>query len=390
MYLLRCLLELCDDRRQEARDGAIQILWRSIELYGSTLDATYWEKCLWDVVFPLLEALDLGIARAGGPATPQTEQMTAMGVPLISKQWDDSKILATSSVGSVFASELSTSLCDLPSFDKVTTTLIAYLQKSFTSDRSSVATAAMKCLDRIMNTQWADDKRNKAQAVAETAWRAWTSIGQAIVDDEIYTLSQANLEAYVRVAGTLQQKSYLSFDDERCIELLRVLKAIITYPYSPDYRPDQDVLPPVQAAAMETLYRIDQSSDAVISAVLQDLAEYMSLAFTRVSDIVKSPLLAEGHRKQNQKITYVALSKASTTKVIEVYHRFKSNPSIYAGAVESILAAYSIPLRLKYECPAPSKFGEDQPLWKTATLHFLQLARSCVDSLDALHDRQSS
>lgn len=43
--------------------------------------------------------------------------------------------------------------------------------------------------------------------------------------------------------------------------------------------------------------------------------------------------------------------------------------------------AYAIPLRLKYECPAPARFGEDQPLWKTATLHFLQVIRACVAAL---------
>lgn len=51
--------------------------------------------------------------------------------------------------------------------------------------------------------------------------------------------------------------------------------------------------------------------------------------------------------------------------------------------------AYAIPLRLKYECPLPSRFGDDAPLWKTATQHFLQLTRGIVQSLNMLNSSKS-
>ena len=46
-------------------------------------------------------------------------------------------------------------------------------------------------------------------------------------------------------------------------------------------------------------------------------------------------------------------------------------------------------MRLKYDCPPSSKFGSDQPLWQTATIQFLRLARSCARQLDALSDQLS-
>jgi len=35
-------------------------------------------------------------------------------------------------------------------------------------------------------------------------------------------------------------------------------------------------------------------------------------------------------------------------------------------------------LKLKYDCPAPSKFGKDPPLWKTATNCFLAIVKECT------------
>ena len=45
--------------------------------------------------------------------------------------------------------------------------------------------------------------------------------------------------------------------------------------------------------------------------------------------------------------------------------------------------AYSIPVKLKYDCPAPSKFGKDPPLWKTATSCFLSIVRESIHRLSS-------
>ena len=47
--------------------------------------------------------------------------------------------------------------------------------------------------------------------------------------------------------------------------------------------------------------------------------------------------------------------------------------------------AYSIPIKLKYECPAPSKYGKDLPLWKTATTSFLRVVKECANQMQTLH-----
>jgi hypothetical protein len=36
---------------------------------------------------------------------------------------------------------------------------------------------------------------------------------------------------------------------------------------------------------------------------------------------------------------------------------------------------------MKYDCPAPSKYGKDLPLWKTATTCFLRIVKECTSQL---------
>jgi hypothetical protein len=76
--------------------------------------------------------------------------------------------------------------------------------------------------------------------------------------------------------------------------------------------------------------------------------------------------------------------------IVELYMRFKDELEIYEdGTLEAIFSAYSIPIKLKYECPAPSKFGKDPPLWKTATTSFLRIVTDSVGRMAAFGDRIS-
>lgn len=336
MDLLHRLLELCRDPRQEVRDGAIQILWRSIELYGATLNQESWQNCLSGIIFPLLDSLDEGLSSLEQEDLPNNVEKTALGVPLPYKQWDDSKILAVTSAGTVFLNELSDNIAKLSSFEQVCEKFIEYMQRSFLHDRPTVATAAAKALEKMVSVRWEEAKLVQSQQLAVLAWRAWLKIGYTIKNEK-HGLTQQNLEFYTKVLASLQEHRHLAFTDDRIVDLLVVLKSVMTYPYSPDYRPDQDVMPPVQAAVVGAIGRLELSSATVVSAVLRDLAEYMTLAFTTLSETVKSPTLSAPPRL-NQKVTYIALSKSCTGRILDIYQRFKEEPAIYETAIESVLA----------------------------------------------------
>lgn len=347
LQLLQRLLGLSLDKRQEARDGAIQILWRSVELYGATLDTESWEKLLWEIIFPLLTRVDEGVRLAPTLASKAPVSADTSGYidpDLMTKQWDDSKILVLKSAGSVFAHELPESFAALPSFEKVCETLVGYTADAFLHNNPKVATAAMQCMHRICEVRWQDSQAEKVKHVAELAWQAWTRIGEEIKADRKQDSTQQNLEAYVKLVTVLQRSTYARFDSERYRQMLAILKSVLLYPYSPEYRPDQDVMPPLQAAVMEAVAEIQLVEDDVISAVLEDLSEYMTLAYTpsvRQSSQVGGD---ESKKRKNQAVTYVALSKASTTQIVEIYHRFKDRPALYGSAVESVFAVSPVGL----------------------------------------------
>jgi hypothetical protein len=43
--------------------GAIQMLFRTLQLYGVTLSLEMWDECVWEVTFPLLDTLSPLCAR---------------------------------------------------------------------------------------------------------------------------------------------------------------------------------------------------------------------------------------------------------------------------------------------------------------------------------------
>ncbi|KAF9229940.1 hypothetical protein BU15DRAFT_84280 [Melanogaster broomeanus] len=143
---------------------------------------------------------------------------------------------------------------------------------------------------------------------------------------------------------------------------MEILKGALTHPNSPDYRPDIDALTPVQASVMDAIQDVDLAGSG---------------------------------------ITYVALSKKTVPSLVELYLRFKDRAEIYEnGTLEAVYSvpaaflghgkkwslsgfefvtfpvyvqAYTIPIKLKYDFPAPSKFGNDLPPRKTATMCFLHI-----------------
>ena len=150
---------------------------------------------------------------------------------------------------------------------------------------------------------------------------------------------------------------------------------------------------------MEVIQDIDMMSAGVPSLILRDLSEYATLPFMAAFDVPSSTT------KPQKRVSYIALSKKAMPQLVDLFLRFKANSEIYVnGTLEAILSvssmylyllsyrlntirqAYSIPIKLKYDCPSPSKFGKDPPLWKTATTAFLVIVREFALQLKNLDD----
>ncbi|GAA5895692.1 hypothetical protein JCM8208_005301 [Rhodotorula glutinis] len=404
MYLLQNMLALCRDSRQEVRDAAISNVFRSIAMNGTTLDSSTWDAVCWEVIFPLVEDISASIHQhnVGGPddddeAGEETvPQANGPPIRLVDKQWDDSKQLALRSVGDVFFEYLP-QLVKTDRFEDIWRAFVSQVQRSFVLDRPHPATAAMQALDKVLTVSLDMSDASRIASSWEVAWAAWDEIGAAVeenarasttadeADSAAKVFTQVNLEAFVRTVLPIYTPPYISFDLSRVERLLAVLKAVLTYTKSPDYRPDVDGLMPLQSVVLEVIavIKLDEIPGAT-SAVLSDLSEFLMLAFTSPFEKASAPS-AGGRTFAPQQVTYVALAKEVMPHVQWLYRKYADDPLVYdQGAVGKMLQAYALPLRLKHACPAPARFGSAEPLWRTATVNFLKAVRDVTSGLHKL------
>ncbi|KAG7085465.1 hypothetical protein E1B28_003026 [Marasmius oreades] len=403
MFLLTELLGLCTDDRPEVRDGAIQTMFRTMQLYGATLSLETWDQCVWKITFPLLENLTEEIrARAGtgaGPLDDVTTQASDLATTVPQEQaWDESKILAFQSIGSIFHDFLVTKIIHLDSFTKAWDVFTVHVQDAVLLDNRPISTPALRCLEKVVkvgsSSTAVKESRHSTAYMWQRVWESLDLIGGAVLKQSgpgSPSPADTDTEAQVGLPKPFTQESMVAFVAviectralstalegqewplERLTRMMAILKGVLMYANSPDYRPDIDALPPLQTAIMDTITGIDLSLQGSPSLVLKDLSEFTTLPFLAAFDVPQLP----GSQTPKRRVTYIALAKKTMPLLVELVVKFKGSVDIYVdGTVESVLAAYSIPVKLKYDCPAPSKHGKDEPLWKTATTCSLRIVK---------------
>lgn len=322
LELLLQLLELGRDTRSEVRGSSMQTLFRCIELYGSSLSADLWDQIWWKVVHPLIDA----------------------------SKGDESQVLALNSVGAIFGTFFD-KLRRLPTFEKVYTTLLAQTREGFESDDSKVHLASLKSLERIVQ---AAASGPATTAILERVWETFIHMGNAVRSKEGYT--QESLIALVRIASLLHD--HLNLEASAQAQSSDIIGPVLTYTHSPEYRPDIDVMSPLQKAIFDLL---SSSTKIKPTLLLSDLAICASLAY-RADTIETSQKLGNG------KYTFVGLSKAVMPLLVQIVERhIRDQDLLLSGTLDKVLAAYETPIRLKYSCPPSSRFNDDPPLWKTVS-----------------------
>jgi hypothetical protein len=152
-----------------------------------------------------------------------------------------------------------------------------------------------------------------------------------------------------------------------------------------------------KANVMDAVNGIELSEAGAPSYILRDLSEYATLAFIASFDVPQARKQSVDPSAtsqapattttppQQKRITYIALTKVCMPKLAELFLQFKDKDEIFLdGSVEAVLSAYAVPVKLKYDCPPPSKFGKDAPLWKTATTCFLKVVKEIGPQIDTL------
>ena len=183
MFLLLEVLGLCTDARPEVRVGAIQTLFRTLQLYGATLSLETWNECIWKVTFPLLDSITASIRRSSPVDAVAAEEGAVPAGAAPDLQWDESKILALQSIGSIFQDFLPSKIMRLESFTKAWGVFVDHIQDSWTNDNRSITAPALRCLEKAIKAlSTAEDLKTRAMEALEIAWRACDVMGNLVAD----------------------------------------------------------------------------------------------------------------------------------------------------------------------------------------------------------------
>ncbi|KAG9017683.1 hypothetical protein FRB90_000273 [Tulasnella sp. 427] len=402
-FLLLELQELCNDSRPEVRNGAIQTLFRTLQLYGATLSLETWDDVVWKVILPLLDTLSISVKQSTAALIDDAEPATPTPATTLSKNpWDESKSLTLQSIGAVIADFLVSKIMYLETFPKAWDAFVSHVTDSVLHDVRSVSTASLRCLERGLKAS-SNAGKDLALIVAEAWERTWVAcdtMGDMVAREReegpqrvLLPFTQECLQAFVEVVALTYSLSGKDWELDRIKRLLAILKAVVTYSSSRDYRPDIDALSPLQASVLEAIAGVQLSVPGSPSALISDVAEYSTLAFLAAFEYEEQSLpgMAADRKRPTKRVTYIALAKKTMPMLLELYMRFKDVKDIYEdGTIETVFSAFSIPMKLKYDAPAPSKFGSDPPLWKTATTNFLDIAKEAAKMIEVFRTEITS
>ena len=231
MFLLLEILGLCTDGRPEVRVGAIQTLFRTLQLYGATLSLATWDECVWKVTFPLLDSITQSIRRVS-PSDGAED----------GAQWDESKVLALQQIGSILQDFLTSKIMHLDSFEQAWKGFVGRIEDSWLNDNRSISAPALRCLDKAVKALAAADEETRPQAseALEVVWSACDRMGDAVVKQPAAPeggappkpFTQESLMTFVDVIRSTRA-AYKEFEQhewslERITRLMSVLKGSCT------------------------------------------------------------------------------------------------------------------------------------------------------------------
>jgi hypothetical protein len=425
MLLLLQLSHTCTDWRPEVRNGANQTLFRTITMNGNVLGPYLWNACIWEVLFPLLDSIKMSSIRASKisssqntqTSSPTTADRDSSGFMLhhsrdtADKQWDETKVLILTGISSIFKDFLQ-DIHQLDHFERAFTLLLAHLEDSCLRSSQEVSLASIKSFKNIVTVDPGFDKEKRMGDLWRRAWTTWELIGNGISNSNTNSTSQNSFEPELQsLTLSLSSSSIAPISDDFTQDtltafvsmfttdlyglisdtftvndvssLLSVLRDVLVYSTSPQYRPDVDNLSPLQEAVVNAAVQV--LDDSVAPLVIADLAEYMTLAF--LSPPEDSRNKARGYIPPSQRkfstVTYIALNKKCSSLVPQLFKKHINNNALYTeGVFERLIGAYGLPMKLKYDCPLSYKHGDEKtPLWKLATNGLLEVLKNGLETL---------
>lgn len=330
MLLLLRLTSVATDQRLELRNSAIQTLMRIMSAYGDSLSPEAWSICMRSVIFRLLSSIDSELQAVAGSSGKESGQ----------EEWKETAIVVIQGVSSLFASYLSV-LTAHNSFTDIWQDLLKHFRVLLGFKVLDINAAVYSAVRDILHRCAEQDKPQVGKESLDLAWDLW-SRGIPVAKDGKDDKSSDNqkcllvwVEALLELYGLIQQ----DFSVERVRRMLTLLRDAMQHATPGAYASDIEYVTPLQGKILEVFRMIRTNLHGVPSAMITQVAEFVSLAFAQ--DEVKAAA---------EKRTYVAMSKESMSILQNLIIKNSSERDIYeTEAFATALTALAKPVILKYQ-----------------------------------------
>ncbi|KAF0554404.1 endosomal peripheral membrane protein [Gigaspora margarita] len=433
MLLLSQLLKVCSDARSEVRNLAIQTIIRSIAVYSPELEIRTLHMCIQKILFSLLDSLK---------HTPEQNQdlsltshkefdgfLFCQSRNTIDKQWDETKILALTGISKLFKNFMST-LIKFDGFQQLWESLLSQFEYFCLYSNLDISIAAFKAFNMVIQHPFQDKFQSnnklykKILLFWQIAWNYWEKIGLGIIttsDQKYFSdiksstihFTQDALRIYFLIFGDIYKIIHSEFTIHELKRFFKISYGILTYSNSPFYMSDSDCISPLQESILEIIGQFDLNFSNVPAVILENFADYITLAFTKkqmdeklkgiYGSVEQQILIKEANssnklineeivgistsKKSYSTVTYIAFSKTVMQLVNDLFKTYVNDQIIYLERVfKKIMKAYSVPMKLKYNCPLSGKYDNNTVLWKVASIAFLDVVNHGLCALDRIGD----
>ncbi|KAL2259783.1 hypothetical protein VTK26DRAFT_6408 [Humicola hyalothermophila] len=345
MLLLLRLTSVAADQRPELRNSAIQTLMRIMSAYGESLSPEAWSICMKAVIFRLLSSAESELRAASkAPAKPKEHD-----------EWKETATVVIQGVAHLFGSYLNV-LTAHQTFSDIWKDLIAHFQTLLEIQVLDINAATYSALRDILRRCAEQQHSSVGKNSIDLAWDLWSQ-GIPVPMDGTDDQSSDNqkcllvwVEALLELYGLIQT----DFSVVRVRRMLTLLRDAMQHATPGAYASDIEYVTPLQGKILEVFRMVRTDVQGVPSAMITQVAEFVSLAFTQ-GDPVKAAA---------EKRTYVAMSKESMSILRSLVVKNSTERDIYeTGAFAAALTALATPVVLKYHFGIVTK--STQP-WKVA------------------------
>lgn len=356
MLLLLRLTTVASDDRLELRNSAIQTLLRIFDAYGDRLSPEAWSICVKSVVFKLLAALEdeLKAAQEGSDAENRND-------------WHGTAVVVLNGISNLLANYME-ALIQHASFNELWRELLQHFTTLLDFGVLEINSATFHALAHILAQTDPKGSPALSKEAIEPVWQLW-SRGVPVPATDTSGDNQPCLTAYVKALLEVYKLIQADLDVARVRAMLSLLRKAVEVASVGSYISDIEQTTQLQSQVLDAIKMIRTDVEEVPSAIIQQVADLVSLAF-------------EERHDNNPKRTFVALSKASMSMSQELILKHAEDEGIYnSDAFSASLDALCKPIALKYDFPIVTK--STQP-WQYATSTALVILGPTLPQLDKL------